>query len=139
MDKCAHCGTLATDQKLLLCSGCRQRRFCNEACQRAAWKAFHKEECQQLRASRSSSSSTRSSACTLSSFGQRRLAQMGADVAAGMAYLAAMNIVHRDLAARNCMVADDYGCKVGDFGLASVGGAKRPLTSDYGARPPRTW
>merc|ERR550514_433237 len=50
-------------------------------------------------------------------FGQRRLAQMGADVAAGMAYLAAMNIVHRDLAARNCMVADDYGCKVGDFGL----------------------
>jgi len=50
-------------------------------------------------------------------FGQRRLAQMGADVAAGMAYLASMNIVHRDLAARNCMVTDDYSCKVGDFGL----------------------
>lgn len=50
-------------------------------------------------------------------FGQRRLAQMGADVASGMAYLASMTVVHRDLAARNCMVTDDYTCKIGDFGL----------------------
>lgn len=34
------------------------------------------------------------------------------DVAAGMAYLVANQLVHRDLAARNVLVADDFSCKV---------------------------
>lgn len=51
------------------------------------------------------------------SFGQKRLALMGADIAAGMAFLSSMTIVHRDLAARNCLVGDGLVVKIGDFGL----------------------
>lgn len=40
------------------------------------------------------------------------------DVADGMAYLTARNLVHRDLAARNVLIADDFSCKVSDFGMA---------------------
>uniref|UniRef100_A0A8D8UHB3 Insulin receptor n=1 Tax=Cacopsylla melanoneura TaxID=428564 RepID=A0A8D8UHB3_9HEMI len=47
----------------------------------------------------------------------KRILQMSAEIADGMAYLADKKYVHRDLAARNCMVADDLTVKVGDFGL----------------------
>jgi len=57
-----------------------------------------------------------------------QLIDMGAQVAAGMAYLELNNYIHRDLAARNILVSDQDDksegnlmvCKVADFGLARV-------------------
>ena len=49
-----------------------------------------------------------------------QLINMGAQVAAGMAYLEEKNYVHRDLAARNILVSENLICKVADFGLAHV-------------------
>lgn len=48
------------------------------------------------------------------------LVDMGAQVADGMAYLEDQKSIHRDLAARNVLVAEDYTCKVADFGLARI-------------------
>ena len=49
-----------------------------------------------------------------------QLIDMGAQVAAGMAYLAKKNYIHRDLAARNILVGENLICKVADFDLAHV-------------------
>ncbi|XP_030626704.1 tyrosine-protein kinase SRK2 [Chanos chanos] len=48
------------------------------------------------------------------------LIEVGAQVAAGMAYLEQQNYIHRDLAARNVLVGENNICKVADFGLARV-------------------
>ena len=50
MDRCGHCGTLATTQTLHLCTGCRQRAYCNRSCQLVAWRAGHKKGCRRLKA-----------------------------------------------------------------------------------------
>ena len=49
-----------------------------------------------------------------------QLIDMGAQVAAGMAYLEAKNCIHRDVAARNILVGENLICKVADFSLARV-------------------
>ena len=50
LDRCGHCGTLATAQTLHLCTGCRQRAYCGRSCQLAAWRAGHKKQCKLLKA-----------------------------------------------------------------------------------------
>ena len=47
----------------------------------------------------------------------RHLIDIGAQVAAGMAYLEENNYIHRNLAARNVMMSGRLTCKVADYGL----------------------
>src|SRR4051812_16176855 len=47
----------------------------------------------------------------------RRMLQWAIEIADGMRYLHALHFIHRDLAARNCMLRDDLGMVIGDFGL----------------------
>ena len=49
-----------------------------------------------------------------------QLIDMGAQVAAGMAYLEEKNYVHRDLAARNVLVSENLICKVKSFSMVRV-------------------
>ena len=49
-----------------------------------------------------------------------QLIDIGAQVAAGMAYLEDKNYIHRDLAARNILVGENLICRVAEFGLARV-------------------
>ena len=58
-EECAFCGT--KDRTLHYCSGCRQRKYCKQACHRAAWRAGHKEECKRLRAAVSSATAAAAS------------------------------------------------------------------------------
>ncbi|KAM3617397.1 uncharacterized protein V6R79_005551 [Siganus canaliculatus] len=65
------------------------------------------------------------------------LIDMGAQVADGMSYLEEQNSIHRDLAARNVLVAEDYTCKVADFGLARV--IKEPFYITEDKKIPYKW
>ena len=49
-----------------------------------------------------------------------QLIDIGAQVAAGMAYLEGENYIHQNLAARNILVGENLICKVADFGLVRV-------------------
>ena len=49
-----------------------------------------------------------------------QLIDMGAQVAAGMAYLEEQCYIHRDLAARNVLIGENLVCKISDFRSAKV-------------------
>jgi len=46
---CLGCGALASERKLITCSGCMTARFCGTDCQRRAWKPWHKQHCARFR------------------------------------------------------------------------------------------
>lgn len=51
----------------------------------------------------------------------RRLVQLAAEAAAGVAHLHAHGVIHRDLACRNLLVDEAAGCvAVADFGFARL-------------------
>lgn len=54
---------------------------------------------------------------TFEDFGPARLVGFMIDVAAAMAYLAALRCVHRDLATRNILISASDDAKVADFGM----------------------
>ena len=43
---------------------------------------------------------------------------MACQIASGLSYLESVNMVHRDLAARNCLVGENFGIKISDFGMS---------------------
>jgi len=67
-----------------------------------------------------------------------QLIDMGAQVAAGMAYLESQNYIHRDLAARNVLVGDNNVVKIADFGLARLI-KEDEYEARVGARFPIKW
>jgi len=62
---------------------------------------------------------------------QRKL-RMAQEICSGMAWMAGANILHCDLKPDNILVAKDYVCKIGDFGLASY---KNPEEVVVGGTP----
>jgi predicted Ser/Thr protein kinase len=59
----------------------------------------------------------------------RWLARVFADVAGGLQFAHAMDVVHRDIKPSNILIAPDDTPKIVDFGLARIGGTSQTLTS----------
>lgn len=58
-----------------------------------------------------------------------RLARLFADVAHGLQFAHALDVVHRDIKPSNILIMPDDTPKIVDFGLARIGGAAQTLTS----------
>ncbi|CAL8096712.1 unnamed protein product [Orchesella dallaii] len=69
----------------------------------------------------------------------RELMKFAQDVAEGMEYLSANNIVHRDLAARNILVSSENLVKISDFGLARFTGNDNCYTFRTDRKLPIKW
>ena len=67
-----------------------------------------------------------------------QLIDMGAQVAAGMAYLEEKKCIHRDLAARNILVGENLICKVADFREARLI-SKEAYKASSNAKFPIKW
>ena len=68
---CSACGAPAPSgadaRPLPVCSGCRGAAYCSKDCQRAAWKAGHKDECKRLAAAAAASGAASGATAALSS------------------------------------------------------------------------
>merc|ERR1712021_314755 len=71
-------------------------------------------------------------------FPMATLIDMGAQIAAGMAYLELQNYIHRDLAARKVLVGENNIVKIADFGLARLI-KEDEYEARVGARFPIKW
>jgi fyn-related kinase len=70
---------------------------------------------------------------------EKVLIDMGAQIAAGMAYLETNNFIHRDLAARNILVGYNNQVKIADFGLARFTQEENEYEAREGTRYPIKW
>ena len=68
-----------------------------------------------------------------------QLIDMGAQVAAGMAYLEEKNCIHRDLAARNILVGEHLSCKISDYKSAKLFDDDDIYEAHTGAKFPIKW
>ncbi|XP_029966560.1 tyrosine-protein kinase Blk-like [Salarias fasciatus] len=67
----------------------------------------------------------------------RKLIDMSAQIAEGMAYIEKKNYIHRDLRAANILVSETLHCKIADFGLARI--IESEYTAQEGAKFPIKW
>lgn len=58
VEVCNGCGACGPRYHLRQCVGCKQRRFCSDECQRAAWASGHREECARLKQQREAGTGT---------------------------------------------------------------------------------
>lgn len=70
-------------------------------------------------------------------FTTKAMLYVSQQVADGMAYLEANNVIHRDLAARNCLVDDELVIKIADFGMGRV--IDDMYTAKTGSKMPVKW
>ncbi|XP_040919767.1 tyrosine-protein kinase Blk [Toxotes jaculatrix] len=67
----------------------------------------------------------------------KKLIDMSAQIAEGMAYIERNNYIHRDLRAANILVSETLHCKIADFGLARI--IESEYTAQEGAKFPIKW
>ncbi|XP_038065622.1 ephrin type-A receptor 1-like [Patiria miniata] len=65
--------------------------------------------------------------------------KFASEICRGMEYLASKECIHRDLACRNILLAEDYVCKVSDFGLAREVEGEQQYEMKSKGRVPVRW